>query len=201
MIWDKKLNALVLGLLLLSGCALGPERAAAPDNRDAPDDTATVTGESEALLQEAFAEAVVLMENGDTDEARRRFEQMTAQHPLRTGPLVNLGVLAFQAGETELARGWFEEVLVLNPGHPVALNHLGVMARNAGDFRTAEQRYLEALDANPEYLPALLNLAFLLDVYLGEPGKALPLYEQYKALAAEPDPKLEDWIFDAKNRI
>lgn len=195
MIWDKKLNAVVLGLLLLSGCALGPERTTAPD------ETATVTGESETLLQEAFAEAVVLMENGDTDEARRRFEQMASQHPQRTGPLVNLGVLAFQTGETELAEARFKEVLTLNPEHPVALNHLGVIARNAGDFPTAEQRYRQALTANPEYLPALLNLAFLLDIYLGEPGQALPLYEQYKALAAEPDPKLEDWIFDAKNRI
>jgi Flp pilus assembly protein TadD len=195
MIWDKKLNAVVLGLLLLSGCALGPERAAAPD------EAATATGESEALLQEAFAEAVVLMENGDTDEARRRFEQMASQHPQRTGPLVNLGILAFQTGETGLAQARFEEVLALNPEHPVALNHLGVIARNAGDFPTAEQRYREALAANPEYLPALLNLAFLLDIYLGEPGQALPLYEQYKALATEPDPKLEDWIFDAKNRI
>ena len=195
MIWDKKLYAVVLGLLLLSGCALGPERAGAPDAK------AAATEESETRLREAFAEAVVLMENGDTDEARRRFEQMAAEQPERTGPLVNLGVLAFQAGETGAAQARFKEVLALNPGHPVALNHLGVMARNAGDFSTAEQRYREALAANPEYLPTLLNLAFLLDIYLGEPAQALPLYEQYKALAAEPDPKLKDWIFDAKNRI
>ncbi|WP_417514140.1 tetratricopeptide repeat protein [Marinobacter sp.] len=195
MIWDKKRNAVVLSLLLLSGCALGPERT------DTPDDAAAATEESEALLQEAFSEAVVLLENGDTDEARGRFEQIAAQHPQRTGPLINLGVIAFQAGETELAQARFKEVLVLNPTHPVALNHLGVIARNAGDFPTAEQRYREALAANPEYLPALLNLAFLLDIYLGEPEQALPLYEQYKALAAEPDPRLDDWIFDAKNRI
>ncbi|MBL1273973.1 MAG: lipoprotein NlpI [Marinobacter maritimus] len=195
MIWDKKLYAVVLGILLLSGCALGPERP------DASDGKAVASGESDTLLREAFAEAVVLMENGDADEARRRFEQMAAEHPERTGPLINLGVLAFQAGETGKAQARFEEVLTLNPRHPVALNHLGVMARNNGNFSTAEQRYRKALTANPEYLPALLNLAFLLDIYLGEPDQALPLYEQYKALAAEPDPKLKDWIFDAKNRI
>ena len=195
MIWDKKLYAVLLGLLLLSGCALGPERSGAPDEK------ASAIGESETLLQEAFSEAVVLMENGDTGEARRRFEQMAEEHPERTGPLVNLGVLAFQAGETGIAQARFEEVLALNPSHPVALNHLGVIARNAGDFTAAEQRYRAALAANPEYLPALLNLAFLLDIYLGEPEQALALYEQYKKLAAEPDPKLEDWIFDAKNRI
>jgi tetratricopeptide (TPR) repeat protein len=195
MIWDKRLNAVVLGLLLLSGCALGPERATVPEN------LAVAAEESEVRLQEAFAEAIVLMENGDTDEAKRRFEQMAVQHPQRSGPIANLGLLAFHAGDTELAQARFEQVLALNPGHLVALNHLGVIARNVGDFPAAEQRYREALAANPEYLPALLNLAFLLDIYLGEPAQALPLYEQYKALADEPDPKLKDWIFDAKNRI
>ncbi|MDO6823451.1 tetratricopeptide repeat protein [Marinobacter sp. 1_MG-2023] len=195
MIWDKKLNAMVLSLLVLSGCALGPERSNTPDNM------ADATEESEALLKQAFSEAVVLMENGDTEDARDRFEQIAAQHPQRTGPLVNLGVIAFQEGDTELAQLRFNEVLALDPAHPVALNHLGVIARNAGNFPTARQRYSEALAANPEYLPALLNLAFLLDIYLGEPEQALLLYEQYKALAVEPDPRLDDWIFDAKNRI
>ncbi len=195
MIWDKKLTAVVAGILLLSGCSLGPQRA------DTADGAAAITQASETQLQEAFSEAVVLMENGDTDEARARFEQMAAEHPQRSGPVANLGLLAFQAGDMALAKAHFEQVLVLNPAHPVALNHLGVIARKAGDFATAEQYYRAALAANPEYLPALLNLAFLMDIYLGEPGQALPLYERYETLAEEPDPKLEDWIFDAKNRI
>ncbi|RBW49887.1 tetratricopeptide repeat protein [Marinobacter sp. F3R11] len=201
MIWDKKLSAgMVLGLLLLSGCALGPDRPEGSPGGSASGQSAA-TDKSETALQEAFAEAVVLMENGDVEEAARRFEQMAAQHPERTGPLVNLGVIAFQAGDSELAQARFNEVLVLNPEHRVAHNHLGVIARNAGDFKAAEQHYRAALSADPEYLPALLNLAFLLDIYLGEPAQALPLYERYKTLAVEPDPKLEDWIYDAKNRI
>jgi len=198
MIWDKKLSAIaVSGFLLLAGCASGPERPAAPHSGGSSGEAVAATG----ALHEAFTEAVVLMENGDTDEAKRRFEQMAAQHPQRTGPLVNLGIIAFQAGDTELAQARFNEVLALDPEHAVALNHLGVIARNAGDFSAAERYYQAALSATPEYLPALLNLAFLLDIYLGVPEQALPLYEQYKTLAAEPDPKLEDWIYDAKNRI
>ncbi|MEH6560431.1 MAG: tetratricopeptide repeat protein [Marinobacter sp.] len=194
MIWDRKLNTALLMLLLLAGCAWGPERETSPDD-------AAATEESEVRLQEAFLAAVVLMESGETDEARTRFEQLVAQHPKRTGPIANLGLLAFRAGENGLAKARFEQVLALNPEHPVALNHLGVIARSVGDFPAAEQRYREALAANPEYLPALLNLAFLLDVYLGHPAQALPLYEQYKAVADEPDPRLKDWMFDAKNRI
>ncbi|MDS1309765.1 MULTISPECIES: tetratricopeptide repeat protein [Marinobacter] len=194
MIWVKKLNPALMLLLLLTGCAVGPERTTALDD-------AAVTAESEARLQEAFSEAVVLMENGDLEEARSRFEKMTAEHPERSGPIANLGLLAMQSGDMELARVRFEQVLALNPKHPVANNHLGVIARNAGDFSLAEKRYREALAANPEYLPALLNLAFLLDIYLGQPAQALPLYEQYKERAEEPDPRVKDWIFDAKNRI
>lgn len=199
MIWDKRFNALVLilvlTLLLLSGCALGPDRKNMQAN------SVENSAESEALLRADFSEAVALMENGNTDEAKRRFKQIIAEYPQHTGPFANLGVLAFQAGEMELAKNRFDEVLALNPNHVVALNYLGVIARNAGDFPTAEQRYREALEANPEYLPALLNLAFLLDIYLGEPEQALSLYERYKEFAIEPDPKLKDWIFDAKNRI
>lgn len=192
--WDKNLSAALLLLLLLSGCALGPKDMDTPTHEGAPE-------ESEAQLQAAFADAVVLMQNGDTDEAGARFEQMAAQYPQRSGPIANLGLLAFQADDMELARNRFEQVLSVNPAHTVALNHLGVIARMTGDFPVAEQHYRKALAANPEYLPAILNLAFLLDIYLGEPAKALPLYEQYKALADDPDPRLKDWMFDAKNRI
>ncbi|WP_298447699.1 tetratricopeptide repeat protein [uncultured Marinobacter sp.] len=194
MIWVKKLNPALMLLLLLTGCAVGPERTTAPDD-------AAVTAESEARLQKAFSEAVVLMENGDSDEARARFEQMAEEHPERSGPIANLGLLLMQSGDMELARVRFEQVLALNPKHPVALNNLGVIARNAGDFPLAEKRYREALAVNPDYLPALLNLAFLLDIYLGQPAQALPLYEQYKERSEEPDPRVKDWIFDAKNRI
>lgn len=192
--WDKNLGAALLLLLLLSGCALGPEGLDAPALKDSPE-------ESEVHLQAVFAEAVVLMQNGDTGEAEARFEQMAAQYPHRSGPIANLGLLAFQAGDVELARNRFEQVLSVNPAHTVALNHLGVIARMTGDFPAAEQYYLKALATNPEYVPVILNLAFLLDIYLGEPAKALPLYEQYKALADDPDPRLKDWMFDAKNRI
>jgi Tfp pilus assembly protein PilF len=195
MIWNNKLHAAVLVLLLLTGCALSPERD------DTSADAAVASAEAEARLRTDFARAVELMESGHSDEARTQFAKIVAEHPGHTGPLANLGVLAYQAGDMALARSRFEEVLALNPEHPVALNYLGVIARKAGDFPKAEQRYRAALKANPEYLPALLNLAFLLDIYLGEPAQALPLYEQYKTLAAEPDPRLKDWIFDAKNRI
>ncbi|WP_100639620.1 tetratricopeptide repeat protein [Marinobacter salexigens] len=195
MIWGSKLVSAFVLFLLLGGCALAPEGEVAPD------EAAASAVEAEIRLQEAFSQAVVLMENGDVDEARVRFEKLAAEHPDRSGPIANLGLLAMQAGDMELAQLRFEQVLVLDQSHLVALNNLGVIARHSGEFTLADARYREALAVDPDYLPAVLNLAFLLDIYLGKPEQALPLYEQYKELAEEPDPRLKDWIFDAKNRI
>lgn len=141
------------------------------------------------------------MEQGDHDEARARFEQLARDYPDKAGPMVNLGIIAFQEKDSETAAQWFERALAVNPEQVQALNHLGVIARSAGKFDEAARHYHAALAVDPNYAPAILNLAFLLDIYLGNPAEAVDLYERYQAVADEPHPRLEDWIFDAKNRI
>ena len=141
------------------------------------------------------------MEQGDLAEAQARFEQMAREYPEKAGPMANLGIIAFREGETETAKQWFERVLAVNTRHVQALNHLGVIARNDGKFDEAERYYRAAVAADQDYAPAILNLAFLLDIYLGKPAEAVELYERYQSSATEPHPRLEDWIFDAKNRI
>lgn len=193
--WVRQITAVALLTSVLSGCALSP----GPGEGDVPPDAEQQA--AEAQLVEEFQAAIALKHRGDIDQAKAQFERLAAQHPQRTGPLANLGILAYEAGETEQASDYFDAVLALDDGHPAALNHQGVIAREAGEFEAAEAYYRRALAANENYLPAMLNLAFLLDIYLGRPDQALPLYEQYQALAAEPHPRLEDWIFDAKNRL
>jgi Flp pilus assembly protein TadD len=158
-------------------------------------------GEAEqAALEASFNEAVNAMKEGDLAEAKTRFEKLANDYPGKAGPMANLGIIAFQEGDTENATQWFERALAVNPEHVQALNHLGVIARNAGEFEDAERHYRAALAVDPDYAPAILNLAFLLDIYLGRPADAVELYERYQSAASEPHPRLEDWIFDAKNR-
>ncbi|WP_286220018.1 tetratricopeptide repeat protein [Marinobacter apostichopi] len=190
--WGKPITVAML-LALLSGCALSPGQDDAPASPEAEG--------QQAQLAEDFQAAVALKQEGDLEAARDRFGQLAEQYPTRTGPHANLGILAYEAGDTEQASAHFDAVLTLDDSHPVALNHLGVIAREAGEFEAAEDYYRRALDADPNHLPAMLNLAFLLDIYLGRPGDALPLYEQYQSQATDPNPRLEDWIFDAKNRL
>lgn len=173
----------------LSGCATAPT----PPESD-------VEAE-QAVLEASFSEAVQAMEQGNLAEARTRFEQLARDYPDKPGPMANLGIIAFQEGNTDAARQWFERVLAVSPEHVQVLNHLGVIARNAGEFDEAERYYRAALSVDPNYAPAILNLAFLLDIYLGKPADAVELYERYQSVSSEPHPRLEDWIFDAKNRI
>lgn len=188
--WIRAYGIGLLTVLAISGCVTAPP---APE----PEGQAS----NQAVLEASFREAVQAMAQGDLAEAQARFGQLAREYPERAGPMANLGIIAFREGETETAKRWFERVLAVNPRHVQALNHLGVIARNAGEFGDAEQYYREALAADQDYAPAILNLAFLLDIYLGKPAEAVELYERYQSAASEPHPRLEDWIFDAKNRI
>jgi Flp pilus assembly protein TadD len=176
-------------MFALSGCVTAPT----PPESDVPAE--------QAVLEASFSEAVQTMEQGNVVEARARFEQLARDYPDKAGPMANLGIIAFQDGEAETATQWFERALAVNPEHVQALNHLGVIARNAGEFGEAERYYRAALAVDQNYAPAILNLAFLLDIYLGKPAEAVELYERYRSAASESHPRLEDWIFDAKNRI
>lgn len=199
MSWVNNLGrkAVVLALMVwLAGCATTTD----PQDQVRTDQEQQEQARQEAL-QQNFNQAVNAMEAGDYDAAKQQFEAIHNQHPERTGPLANLGILALEAGEQGQAKARFEEVAALDASHTVALNHLGVIARESGEFEKAEDYYREALAADPDYLPAMMNLAILLDIYLGRPGDALPLYEEYQSKAEAPNPRLKDWIFDAKNRI
>lgn len=189
-----RLVLILLALVWLAGCATTAGQS--------PDAEARARqAEVEQALAGEFADAVEQLRNGNLDNARRRFEALHQAAPERTGPLANLAIIALRQGDRAQAQSRFLAVLERAPGHVQALNHLGVLAREEGAFEEAEARYRRALEHDPEYLSAMLNLAILLDIYLGRVAEALPLYERYQSLQDDPDPRLKDWIFDARNRL
>lgn len=193
-------NVAMTGLMLalLAGCASKPE---------APDPVAEMAS-ADAAMQEAvnpykgeFDAAVKLMHDGKVDEAKERLMAIHKKAPNLTGPMLNLALIAAQKRQRDGAREWLEKVLTVVPGHPVALTYSGLLAREDGMFSLAEQQYRKALKAHPDYAPAIRNLAILLDMYRGKPAEALPLYERYQTLQNTPDPQVNDWIFDVKQRL
>lgn len=154
----------------------------------------------QAHLETLFGQALTAMDEGDNNQARELLEKIHAQRPEATGVLLNLGILAEREENKPLARQWFEGVLAVDPGHVRALNRLAMLDREQGAFELARSRYLKALERKPDDAPVLLNLAILLDIYLGLPGEALTYYQRYGEAASKPHPRLEDWIFDARQR-
>lgn len=152
-------------------------------------------------VQAAFAEAVALKRAGELGPAESLFLDLSRDHPDLTGPLVNLGIIARERGDGEQAKVYFKQVIALDPEHPQARNELGVLARQRGDFAAAEAHYRQALAGAPEFQPALKNLAILLELYQGRLQEALELVERYAALQPTPEPGIEDWLFDLRNRM
>ncbi len=185
--------ALISLSVVLAGCA---SRSTSDDQAAAAEAAAR-----EDALRVEFQSAVQAMENGDLSAAQERFERLHQDNPERTGPLANLGILAFEEGDLEKAKAHFEQVVALDSAHVTALNYLGVIAREQGEFDVAEQYYRQALASESDHLPAMMNLAILLDIYLGRPAEALPLYERYQDATGDANPRLKDWIFDVKNRM
>ncbi len=185
--------------LLVLVCILG--LTACASKKVEPVDETTLAEQQAIARQQAFAEALNLLKDGELEDARARFQTLHVQQPELSGPLANLGVIAIKMDDREKAVEYFDKVLALNPEHVQALNYRGVLAREQGAFAEAETYYRKALTIEPEHLPSLRNLAILLDLYQGRLQEALALYEQYQSLLPEANPKVKDWIFDIKNRI
>jgi lipoprotein NlpI len=149
----------------------------------------------------AFERAVLLHREGDFSGASDGYSEMLVLFPNNTAARINLAQMEIQNNNPEQAKALVDDALSLEPNNVQALTLAGVIAREQGEFESAEDYYRKALSLNPNYIPALKNLGILLDLYRGRLAEALDLYEQAQALAAEPDPKLKDWIFDIKRRI
>jgi lipoprotein NlpI len=187
----------VMVSLVLGACAWLPSPEEQPPLAS---DSEQQIAQERARLETLFGQALTAMEEGADNQARELLEEIHGQRPEATGVLLNLGILAEREGDKALARQWFERVLAVDSGHVRALNRLAMLDREQGAFELARSRYLKALERKPDDAPVLLNLAILLDIYLGLPGEALTYYQRYGEAAPEPDPRLEDWVFDARQR-
>jgi len=80
------------------------------------------------------------------------------------------------------------------------LNQLGIAQRRAGRFDAARTAYETAIALNPDATAPQLNLAILLDLYLGENTRALALYQRCQELSPADAPVLGRWAAELKAR-
>lgn len=82
---------------------------------------------------------------------------------------------------------------------PALWTELGLTLRQQAKLEDSMAAYSRALALQPAYAPALRNLAVLLDLYMDDPVRALPYFEQYKAVSPD-DKQLNGWIADVRQR-
>ena len=90
------------------------------------------------------------------------------------------------------AQGSLQQAVNASAGHSASHNLLGILARQQGNFRQAERHFQRALQAQPDYAIAHKNLAFLYELYLGEPLAAHYHYQQYYAMTQDEQAKV--WL-------
>lgn len=86
------------------------------------------------------------------------------------------------------------------PATPALLNQLAIAQRQAGRFDAARASYEAAIAADPKYLPAHLNLAILLDLYLGDVAQAQLQYQRCLELSPGDAQQLNRWLAELKGR-
>ncbi len=184
-----RLPALMLGLLVLNGCA-GLKSVPEP----------SVQAEVSAHLQDRHRQALAAMEQGDQGLAQTIWQEMINLQPTLVVPYVNLGLLAERQGDKDSAKAWYEKALTADATQPEALNQLGVLYREDGQFEKALDYYRRALAANDQLPQVHYNLGILYDLYLADYQQAITHYEQYQTLRDGKDEDVARWIIDLKRR-
>ena len=73
--------------------------------------------------------------------------------------------------------------------------------RKAGQFAAAQSSYERALALDVNHANAELNLGILHDLYLDDPGAALPHFERYQLLTLGEDKAVTAWLVELKSRL
>lgn len=179
-------------LLMVSGCS----QIAAPV-APATATTAAVGTVAEAVAltpaqQQQFVQAKQLLNASDNAAALAILQPLFTQQPAAAGIGYNLAVSQWQLGNLAAAQHTLTQVVGVAPQYSDAHNLAGILARQQGHFRQAERHFQRALQAEQNYAIAHKNLAFLYELYLGEPLQAHYHYQQYFALTQDEQVKI--WL-------
>jgi tetratricopeptide (TPR) repeat protein len=213
-----------LALALLAGCAGAPKKPAKDvDNVNvvksvrsqpaapvaAASDTTHVTTVSATTAVQVSAQAAIkdyfagvqMMKGGKLDDALVMFQQLSAQHPMLSGPLVNQALVLYRQDKWDDSLAIVEQALKINERNPFAWNLRGLIMRQKGKFADAREAYQRALLIDGNYAKAHFNLGILADLYLQDLELALRHYETYQTLQRKPDPAVTNWVNDLRNRL
>jgi len=154
----------------------------------------------DAATRASFDEAVRMLRGGRLPEAERALKALAAAQPQLAGVHANLGLLHRKAGRLEESAAELQQAVSLSPKQAAYYNQLGITWRALGRFDHARKAYETAIELDPAHAGALINLAILNDLYLGEPARATELYTRGAALLPNEAATINKWLAELKNR-
>ena len=154
----------------------------------------------DAATQAAFDEAVRMLRANRLPEAERALKALAARQPLLGGVHANLGIVYRRTARFDESAAALQEAVKLSPKQAAFHNQLGITWRALGRFDHARRAYETALELDPTHAGALINLAILHDMYLGEPARAVELYTRGAALLPAEAAMINKWLAELRSR-
>jgi tetratricopeptide (TPR) repeat protein len=143
------------------------------------------------VTEELFFEALECEQEGECEEARRRYAAILAVQPDHLEALVNLGNILHQSGFRKEAAAHFRRALSLNPDHVEANYNLANLLEEGQDLENAILFYRKALHVDQEFADAYFNLARVLE-RVGDLEEARKCWGKY--LELEPAGEWSEYI-------
>lgn len=151
--WSKLARVMftsgAVGLLLLTGCASGPARAASVQPY------VDRSSEVNALIRRGDDAAA----RGDSDSAIAHYQQAVAIDPQRYVAWNNLGVELMKVSNYLDAVAAFRVAADLSPRDPRPVSNIGLAYQEMGWAQDAMINYEDALRRDPNHLDALRGIA------------------------------------------
>lgn len=133
--------------------------------------------------------ALILKEQGKTDEAIAAFKEARESNPKDLNLILNEAQLYIDMGKMDKFGELMSEAVALDPENPTLYFNLGVVNFNQGRMDDAKKYYSKAIELKPDYADAYMNLAVaVLDqekAIVEEMNKNLSNFKKYDELAAK----------------
>lgn len=154
----------------------------------------------DATTRARFDEAVRMLRANRLAEAEGAFKALAAQHPSLAGVHANLGLIYRKTGRLDESAAALEQAVKLSPKQASYYNQLGITWRALGRFDHARKAYEAAIELDSSHAGALVNLAILHDLYLGDAARAVELYTRGAALLPAEAATINKWLAEVKGR-
>lgn len=133
--------------------------------------------------------ALILKEQGKTDEAIAAFKDARASNPKDLNLILNEAQLYVDMGKMDKFGELMNEAVALDPENPTLYYNLGVVNFNEGRIDDAKKYYTKAVELKPDYADAYMNLAVVVldkeKAIVEEMNKNLSNFKKYDELAAK----------------